>query len=668
MKKVLLLFSMFFCLTAAQLSQAGTEALRVEDSPELYRRVLSLPGAALNRYENNIFIPVGDAQIPVLTPYYVYEKTNGANDTQWISIGATPKGGPDGWIEAQFSEDWKHQLVMQYSPRGKRNRVVFFEHRDDLIKLVRDVKVTVVAKELIEQIEKTGQAPKEIVAIEPWESVDNLASPYLMPVFDFKQDTFSRGGQFRETMLIQVAGINTEKQDMPGNEKLTSGDTTPSTPNADELADFKVGIVFVMDTTASMGPYIDRTYKTVEQIYAELEKSNDLERVSFGLVGYRDNISPNPAIEYVTQVFQPLEVNADPAKTLANLRKVKPATVPTRDWYEDAYAGIRVAVQDMNWEPFGARFIVLVSDAGPRTPGDPLASVNDAELVNMQNEMLRKGIAVITLHLVTPEARRANDHGRAKTEYRGMFGATGDPNQEKYLDVKGGTPEEFSKQITSFASSLSSAIHVAAEGKMAKSNELPSPPQRGKGKPDAGEVLLNEIFRAQLEYLGKERGIEAPRFYRAWASERDITDPENQSLNVRVLLTKDQINTLAARLDEILPALRAMDLDPQQGWSKLVELSGRFSVDPNRQEFVEVGQSGVFPNYLSQLPYKSKILSITLDSWLSMAGSARRELTNDMETKVLIYRDLAQDDRIWIDLGANDPNLNVYPLRLSDLP
>jgi hypothetical protein len=34
----------------------------------------------------------------------------------------------------------------------------------------------------------------------------------------------------------------------------------------------------------------------------------------------------------------------------------------------------------------------------------------------------------------------------------------------------------------------------------------------------------------------------------------------------------------------------------------------------------------------------------------------------------MMYRDLAQDDRIWLDLGAGDPNLNVFPIPLSQLP
>jgi serine/threonine-protein kinase PpkA len=148
----------------------------------------------------------------------------------------------------------------------------------------------------------------------------------------------------------------------------------------------------------------------------------------------------------------------------------------------------------------------------------------------------------------------------------------------------------------------------------------------------------------------------------------DLTAPSNRALDVSVLLSKDQLNTLGSRLGDILPAFKAMEMDASEGWAQLVALSGRLATDPGRGDFVEISDSGVLPGYLDDLPYKSEMLSLKLDDWVNLGGTAQRDLIKDIENRLMMYRDLAQDDRIWLDLGAGDPNLNVFPIPLSQLP
>jgi serine/threonine-protein kinase PpkA len=648
------------------------EARRVDDFPDLYQRVLTLPGAKMHRATGGGF-QAADGAVPVLTPYYVYDRRSDSNG-EWVEVGKAPVEGADGWISADLLENWRNQLVMQYMPRGRRQRVMFFGERDDLLDLLVADDGASKVEAMIKGIETSAaNAPKEIIAVEPWESVDQQHAVYLMPILDYRKSSFGRfySGEAAglDTTLVQVAGLNLDSGAAPHNPKLPkSRPAAPSPPETtdDSLEDFRTGIVFVMDTTASMGPYIQRVYDTVETIYGELERSGNLESVSFGLVGYRDNMDHDRAIEYVTRTFQPLTPNADPAETLKNLRKVKPSSASTRDWYEDAYAGIRVAVQDMDWQPFDLRFVVLVSDAGPRPADDPLGTLSSSELRAVRAEAERNKIVISTLHLLTPEGSRAGDHGSAAQSYRSALGDTGDTNQGKYVGIGGGSVEEFSRQVGSLASALQSAITQVAEGKMVQKE--PEEDAGDKAEPDLGDILLNELFRAQLEYLGQQRGTHAPRFYRAWAADQDLVSPQYNALDVSVLLTKDQLNTLGSRLGDIIVAAKAMELDASEGWAELVALSGRFATDPGRGDFVDVGGSGILPGYLKDLPYKSQLLQLSLDSWVNMSPSAQRELIREIENRLLIYQDLAQDDRIWLDLGAGNPNLRVFPIPLTELP
>ena len=667
MLKACLLVFLLFQVSAKAAPPA--EALSAEGEVALYKRVLSLAGARMHDRSGESFKEISEKDVPVFTPYYVYDEYRGKAGN-WYLVGKKPKNNAEGWLAANTVEQWNNQLVMTYMPRGRRGRVLYFDSLDQLLKITREPGGSVRAKKMLTNIETGKETPEGIIAIEPWEYIDYVNSPYLMPIFSHREDTIRGGGKAN---LLQVACLNLETGNPDVNEKLT-----PPAEKEDvaELKEFKVGIVFVMDTTASMGPYIQRTYEVVEKIYQILEESGDLKRVSFGLVGYRDSTAPDPRIEYLTRVFQSLDPDASPAETLRNLHEVKPASVPTKNWDEDAYAGIRTAVERMDWTPFDARFVVLVSDAGPRqlpkcksgqNPGkdqcDKFASLTSGDLAALKGEIDRKKLAVMTLHLLTPEG--VKDHQSARQSYTSVLGKTGDKSLDKYLGIRGGTVEEFTKEIQAFAGQLQQAVAQAAQGKMV---EVPEPSKHRGKKPDIGELLVFEIFRAQTEYLGKVRGTDAPRVYRAWTADKDLTQPSIQALDVRVLLTKDQLNTLAGRLSEIVPAFKAGQLDAKEGWEQLIALSGRFTTDPSRRDFVELGDSGILPDYLAKLPYKSKILGLSFAGWKALSTSGQRNEVRRMEDLLDVYRSLAQDDRVWIDLGSGDPNLSVYPISLDDLP
>ena len=54
------------------------------------------------------------------------------------------------------------------------------------------------------------------------------------------------------------------------------------------LQNFTAGVVFVIDSTKSMGPYIARTREAVEKLYEDISGKSVSSKVSFGLVaGWR---------------------------------------------------------------------------------------------------------------------------------------------------------------------------------------------------------------------------------------------------------------------------------------------------------------------------------------------------------------------------------------------
>ncbi|MGE1167111.1 hypothetical protein ACQJ0Y_28690, partial [Peribacillus simplex] len=61
--------------------------------------------------------------------------------------------------------------------------------------------------------------------------------------------------------------------------------------------------VFVIDSTISMDPYIDRTREAIKRVYAQIEKENLGQQVKFGLIAYRSSTQAVPGLEYVSKMY-----------------------------------------------------------------------------------------------------------------------------------------------------------------------------------------------------------------------------------------------------------------------------------------------------------------------------------------------------------------------------
>ena len=648
------------------------QAMMQDGSASLFQRVLTLPDATIHVAPGN-HEPVVLEPVPVFSIYYVYGEKLIDNET-WLEIGVRPQGGGDGWLRKSFSEDWKSMLVMEYAPMGQRGRVLFFEDHQSLQDLVEEAEPARVTRvrALRQQVDQRRSAPQSVLAVEPDVVVDTRSQPYLMPILDAILDEQFYDGTY--TTLVQVAGLNQSRVEQTRAQESASRALDAGV----DLSGFRLGIVFVIDTTISMGPYIDRTYDTVRNVYAEFERTGTLDRVVFGLVGYRDFVEHNPALEYVTRIYQPLSLEMPPSAVLENLRRVRPSRVSTEGWAEDAFAGLYTAIHELDWEPFGARIIVHISDAGARPANDPRVMGPRFGATNVVEAANRKGITIFPMHLRTPEAARFNDIPSAEQVYRAI-GRTGDSNVNKYLGVEAGSVERFEAAIKEFSKQLRRTVEATAANRLAERPELSEPGDvvSRDGTPERpeearfGDMLVNEIFRAQLEYIGRRTGAEAPRFYRAWAADRDLDNPRFDALGVSVFLNRTQLSGLAQSLQNIVHRAQAADLDPGRFFDMLQSLSATMATDPNQRaagQFDNLAESGLLPDYLSVLPYHSQILQLNRDLWLDWGFTGQQEFITWLEHKIEIYRAIDQDVRNWVDLGANEPGLEVYPIPLAYLP
>ncbi|MDF2235883.1 VWA domain-containing protein [Albimonas sp. CAU 1670] len=622
----------------------------------LHARVLTRPGAAMIPLDGG-----APAPLPPFTILYDFGEHE-VDGARWIAVGRT-SAHADGWIPHGRTETWKTMLVMEYAPRGvERDRVLFFRDHESLISVVQDQAGEAVVEKLYDAVARGENAGGRLLTVEPRQAV-GANQTYLMPILDFDRDAYFEYGAGHDVMLLELAGLTGEAETRDG-AATSIREMQDRRVDPAALSEFVTGVVFVMDTTTSMGPYVEASKDFVENIYTRLGQSGVSDRFRFGLVGYRDNIQAVAGVEYLTRIFRDLGRPDDIRSMLDDVKRIENSRVPTRDWREDAFAGVRAAVEEMSWDEVDSRIIVLITDASARDGEDALASIRSYGAQTLRAVLSNADIDIYTLHLRTEEARRQagqSEHLRGEAQYRAL-GA--------YMPVVGDTAGAFRRGLEAVENQLVDILQRAARGQEARVEETTVEDVLAL-KSGAAELtvdnaekaaapLVSSIFRFQQEFLGDYEGVRPPAFYRAWAADRDLRNQSIRSLQVSALLSRRQIETLASALADIVRDVedkrKSLGDFKQEGG----DASGRMQTDPNLLDAISI-------DFLSALPYSSRLASMTMDQFIGLSFGEQDDMLNGVREKLSAYRVILRSDRSWMQVNE-DPADDLYPLPLRDLP
>lgn len=644
----------------SSLALADDKPLIQEGKKTLFQRVLTTPGCTLSSSAGGA---PGAAQ-PTFSRFYVYERAQAAN-AEWLKVGPDSFGKTVGWLPAACTTDWKMQLTLAFTNPANRDRLMFFKDRATLEGIL-DAPDPVSKVAPLRAKLKQGTLAPGVLAQEPEYFVDLHKQFYLLPVLSGEEVMTEEG--FR-TRLLNVASVS--KADDKAQPAGAAATPDAGAAKAGQLKEFSAAVVFVIDSTISMDPYIERTREAIRKVYKQIENENLGNQVKFGLVAFRSNTKAVPGLEYVSKMY------ADPNKVtgsedfLAKVADLKQAKVSSKSFDEDAYAGVMHSIDKVDWSQFGARYVVLITDASA-LDGDDKLSTTGMSADQVRLEAANPGVAIYTLHLKTPAGIK--DHAKAETQYQNLSTYPG-TNTSLYYPVNAGDVQAFGQKVDALASAITSQVKAAYMGEdaigsalNAKQDVTPKDPAQQKMLDDA--ALIGHAM--QLAYLGEKTNSQAPPVFQAWITDRDLIKQNIPTTDVRVLLTKSQLSDLSDVMKQILDAANEGLISPTEMFDRLRAVAATMGADPNQLKQngnAKLAQMGVLGEYLEDLPYQSEVLNLDEETWKSWDGLAQEKFIRNLSTKLRHYQRYNADVDRWVAL-ANDSDArdNVYPVPLEMMP
>ena len=637
---------------AGAVQAAPQKPLLMPGKQALYQRVVTVPGASLVDQPGDT-----RAARPVIpfSVFYVYERRE-RNGAPWLLLGSDRHGTLAGWLPAKDAIEWNQGLTLVFRDPAGHDRVLLFRDRDSLERLVREPDPAAWRRLYEQAVSGELEPGSPVIAMQPEGYVDIREDFYLVPILDYRETWLGS----EKARLLKIASVPlVEAQEPPPG---------PAAADDPAEAEYSAGIVFVIDASLSMDEYIERTRQAVNKIYDQLGDSGQLGKVSFGLVAFRDNVGAVPGLDFVARTYVTLEEGTNPGIFLQKVAELKAATVSSRDFREDAYAGVREAIEGMDWSGHEARFVVLVTDAGAREGDDPLASTG------LSTEALRQlaldnGVALFVLHLLTPSEMA--DHERAAAQYRRLSDYPGIGSL--YYGVPTGDVAEFGQVVDALSQQL---VRLVAQGEAKE----PAPDEVPPPTPQLAELQTKVAklgYALRMQYLQKGQGG-IPRVFDAWMVDRDPADPARRTVEVRVLLTRDQLSDLHDVLRQVLARAEEGLLSPQNFLDELKSLAATVSRDPERLgrttattagEGSSLADMGLIGDYIEGLPYKGEVMNLSLEDWHNWPARRQIEFLRGLEEKIAYYRALHDNTDLWISLdGGPVDGDSVFPLALDMLP
>ncbi|MCP4990630.1 MAG: VWA domain-containing protein [Colwellia sp.] len=525
-----------------------------------------------------------------------------------------------GWIHKNDIVEWPHRQALGFRPIAGRDLAAFYKNKDDLKSVYKG-----------KSLEPLSREP------------DGGGGIKLMPI----NERFEMTVEGDEVFAYRVAYIHSKagRSGKGGSEAArTKIDLDKST----------LDIVFVIDTTMSMQPFIDATKRVVNIIVDELPKRFKDIPVRFGLVGYRDVVSAPPQGWYVSEIFCDLEVGADHSEFLKILSNFNAANSGSEDTPEDVLAGLKKAIQDSKWNPHGFKQVILLGDASAQTE---MSSPKNAEELTISGVLAMaqpSGRETVQekkiIHAVRIISKDSEDYAKCEEHFKQL--AAGEDMSGEYREFNG-DPSGARSCVTE----LVDIIRKSAAGLVSIKKKI----QPADNTPGLG--LLLEMVSASSETRG-----DAPQFASGFGCEIDLNG--NQVFEPFVLVQHGQFETFRSALDFSINALKNAGDPGSKDINKIVKTmqilaTMVFSGEPVNPD---TKLSDIL-NLILGFPVRSKIFDMSISTIGAMSAADFQSWLQQMDACKSIIKSHLDNEQVWFLLGKDtSPEKKHCFVKVKDLP
>ncbi len=605
-------------------------------------RVLTLRYASIHKLPDASSAVVRD-NIQQYEAFGVIDKAEEDTGDIWYKVTEDyiPKVKPSGWspkvlgwIAEKDAIPWRQALVMRFTNAYQRDPSFFFREPAPLLELIgQNPKQRASQLQNVRlQFESSKNRPTGAIAMEP--SVGLGQERIIMyPVLDFysreSRETLRIDGRFAR--LLEVAA------------RTRAGDAGSDGPNA-----IPIDILFVMDTTHSMKPYL----KMVLEVVEEFAGMSDDSELRFGFIGYQDK---HPDFDYRVREFTD---KTQPASDFVHtLGRVQARSVPVKkdDIPESVFEGINAAMESTQWREGAVKIVFLVGDAPGREEAFNVSGIRDRAFT--------RNISIFAFYIQNSKAS-GRYHQQSKDQYRQLSstfeGAYGTSRETVHLLSIDASSTDFRKLVSDSFREARKSFKVISDAARSGGTELPAA--------DSGS--LSELIFQQAMLLMPDDSLPDEEI-RGWVCDKVLINPGREALAPMILLTEAELDELEQRvreLKEIGEAALRGEGGTTLDFFDLVSMNTRFTmVDPTAVNFRD---TFAVPLGIDKLPYESDIMATTREEFHNpdrVQGFVRA-----MSNKLHHYEDLRRqrgDTNIWkkLSMGASERD-RVVGVELNQLP
>ncbi len=631
-------------------------------------RILARPFSNVYRETRATSSVIISENIEALIPYDVYgfkdlDFSNPLEPKGWYQVDVDRSEGPDGWMRAVDIMHWRNALAVAYSHPGSgdsaRKPVLGFKKLTALRQLVESDTRIDLAKKKYQQLD-AGQLPDDVIIREnPGEFLDIDEKFYLFPVIDWAEvELFDDPARY----LNLVAAVPQSRATVPGEYTLRETDLhleTTEKAHRERLSDLLVDVVFAVDMTGSMGPYINMTMQTVQDLAIGLAGNPEVaDKIRFGLVGYRDDPRARRSNEFASRVFTPQLVDANQLVQIISQDAVAKEGDP--GWEEEVFAGMRDAV-NASWRAESVRLIILIGDASAN-PAGHARNTTGLDAAGIRRQATDVNASVITIYLENERVR--SDWSVAAAQFSEMALNPGS-EQSDFMSISAFDANDYRRALKDILSKFRLSLDRIVAGDI---GGLKKVLDAGGPADGAGGIAQRVLRNALVDYLGNE--AEPPRDVAFWVFDRDVIEPEKPALSIRVMIQKHQLDSLVRALEQILSALRNNQITENGFMKTLQAIVSQSITDADRLNFTDasnLSETQLLPRWIENLPYKSKVQKLSDAQFAAMTPDARASLEREIDSLLSLYRDILSRPARWVKLNEKESGV-VYPLPIGNLP